>query len=220
MLTYAFFFKSSKVEVEGIVEVWVQRRGNRIEWRIVLKTTWSLSMDLSRTISIKGQAPVQTVQRLKARKAGGWWRKGTKLEVLKIELGLGIICWQYISCCCFSWFTGQKFGNCISPPPWPGVLGIHLTFHQWDELSWYLESGWRMFLPLEAMVVLPADELSATSALTFVSACKGSSRGPSAILCRFLTWGDSTSLVSNSKSESYGGAWFPLFQASSGFIST
>ena len=63
-----------------------------------------------------------------------------------------------------------------------------------------------MFPPLEAMVVLPADELSATSALTFASAGRGSSRGPTAILCSFLTWGDSTSLVSNSKSESYGDA--------------
>lgn len=68
-------------------------------------------MHLPRTISKNGQAPVRTAQWLDVRKVGGMWGKDIKLEILKMQFGLSVIRWQYISFYVF--FSGQKLGNYI-----------------------------------------------------------------------------------------------------------
>lgn len=67
-------------------------------------------MHLPRTKSKNGQAPVRTVQWLNVRKVGGMWGKDIKLEILKMQFGLSVIRWQYIS---YVFFSGQKLGNYI-----------------------------------------------------------------------------------------------------------
>ena len=60
MLTYAFKKKSSKVEVEGIGEVEVQRMENGIEWGIILKIIGCCFP--SRRCIYPGQAAIKPVQ--------------------------------------------------------------------------------------------------------------------------------------------------------------
>ena len=60
MLTHAFKKKSSKVEVEGIGEVDVQRIENGIEWGIILKIIGCCFP--SRRCIYPGQAAIKPVQ--------------------------------------------------------------------------------------------------------------------------------------------------------------
>lgn len=62
--------------MEDFGKVWVQRRENIIEWGVFFKTTGhcfsSRKCIYPRRTRINEQAPIKTVQWLKARQAGGW----------------------------------------------------------------------------------------------------------------------------------------------------
>ena len=90
MLTYAFKKKSSKVEVEGIGEVEVQRMENGIEWGIILKIIGCCFP--SRRCIYPGQAAIKPVQgegRMKMEVEAG-----NGCNQMKLALGISNLPWE------------------------------------------------------------------------------------------------------------------------------